>query len=229
MIFKCGKKRKALFTPYQIYRKHRIKEFSNLHDDPVTAAKIRLDWEALTPNSKHRYKIEAETCLTHAPVVEADIIKVLKGTNGSITWQKLEVKVASSSRVNGTKLVSRETIQRHVMGLANSMYQSTRMHPKLDSSHKKRRFDWTIAFWMFLNAAKLTAAKAQILLVHMDETWFFSLVVQRKNLNIPCYGVAPVDHHIPESHLQNDDYCFNRLQTLRKWRGEGRYRPQTCI
>ena len=88
------------------------------------------------------------------------------------------------------------------MGLPDSHYTTTRLHPKLDSQHKLRRYVWSISFWIFWNSAKAMAQKVQVLLLHMDEKWFFEIIIRKHNKCIPFYGCFPVNHTIHhKSHI----------------------------
>ena len=55
---------------------------------------------------------------------------------------------------DGVSPICTNTIRKHVMGLPNSTYMTTRILPKLDKSSIKRRYDWSLEFWVFWEAAK---------------------------------------------------------------------------
>ena len=57
---------------------------------------------------------------------------------------------------------------------------------------------WAIAFHLFWEGAKLVAQQIQVLLFHMDEKWFMSLVLRMHNKIAPffgCHGVWNRIHH----------------------------------
>ena len=67
------------------------------------------------------------------------------------------------------------------MSLPKSEYTKTYIHPKLTNDRKQRRYDWSRAFYMFWETAMVVAAEIQTVLLHMDEKWFFAIVVRRNN------------------------------------------------
>jgi hypothetical protein len=87
------------------------------------------------------------------------------------------------------------------MGLPESTYQSTQMHPKLDTQHRRRRYYWAKRFWIFWGTAKLFNS-CQVILAHTDEKCFFAIIIHRHNKCIPFFGVYPVNHAIRhKSHI----------------------------
>ena len=87
------------------------------------------------------------------------------------------------------------------MALPNSSYKTTKLLPKLDKANKQRRKWWGQQFWIFFESAR-TFNNCQVVLVHMDEKWFWSIVVRRNLKCIPVLGIEPVQHGVQhKSHL----------------------------
>lgn len=54
---------------------------------------------------------------------------------------------------------------------------------------------------MFWNAAK-SLLSVQVVQSHMDEKWFFGVVIRKHNKSVPFVGVIPVSHSVThKSHI----------------------------
>jgi hypothetical protein len=104
-----------------------------------------------------------------------DVTKVLLATNDSVSWRRLASTIQGGA--NSLPMFSHKTVRKDVMSLPDLSYEKTANHPKLDLKVKARRYQWGIAFWIFWNTAKQFANKVCIVLVHMDEKWFYAIVV----------------------------------------------------
>jgi hypothetical protein len=49
-------------------------------------------------------------------------------------------------------------------------------------------------FYLFCETANVLAPGVQTVLLHMDEKWFFAIVVRKHNKSVPYLGVLPVHH-----------------------------------
>jgi hypothetical protein len=133
------------------------------------------EWDNLQSSKKEQFGKKAEELQSRVPHLLDAIYAVLKRTNATLSWRSLANEVAGE----GIKLVCAETIRKFCMSQAGSQYRATRILPKIDASCKQRRFDWSKAFWCFWEEAK-SLNDAVIVLVHMDEKWFFALVARTK-------------------------------------------------
>jgi hypothetical protein len=88
------------------------------------------------------------------------------------------------------------------MGQPDSSYKTTRILPKLDQSTIQRPWDWSLQFWIFWQSATRLAPTIQLVLVHMDEKWFYEIVLRRNVKYVPFFGIELVDHSIQhKSHI----------------------------
>lgn len=88
------------------------------------------------------------------------------------------------------------------MSLPNSTYTTTSIFPQLNEASKQRHFKWSRAFWLFWNSAILFAEEVQVVLVHIDEKWFYAIVIRRNNKYVPHLGIEPVKHDVHhKSHI----------------------------
>lgn len=51
-------------------------------------------------------------------------------------------------------------------------------------------------FGFFLTTAKLFEKDCQMILVQMNEKWFYAIVVRRKNKLVPFLGITPINHPV---------------------------------
>lgn len=80
------------------------------------------------------------------------------------------------------------------MGLPDSQYTKTMLLPFLTTGNKQLRYAWARQFWVFWESAKTFHASVQVALVHMDEKWFWAVVVRRNLKYIPFFGCSPIIH-----------------------------------
>jgi hypothetical protein len=65
-----------------------------------------------------------------------------------------------------------------------------------------KRYVWAKAFWHFWYSAKLVSPGVWVLLVHMDEKWFYCIIIWKNNKEVPYYSCFPVQHHVHhKSHI----------------------------
>jgi hypothetical protein len=92
------------------------------------------------------------------------------------------------------------------MALPNSTYSATKIYPHLTEQAKKRRLHWAKGFWLFWYSATLFSETVQIVLVHMDEKWFYAIVVRKNNKCIPFLGIDP--HSVSVHTRTHIDKCM---------------------
>ena len=69
----------------------------------------------------------------------------------------------------------------------------TQTLPHGNTEHgKRRRFRWTTCFLLFWEGSKLVRGTVQVIVVHINEKWFFSLVIRTHNKCVPELGCSPV-------------------------------------
>ena len=129
----------------------------------------------MSEREKMPYIVGAKKELNRAPYLENDIKEILQKTMGSITWRQLQSQLAGSP--DNPPIISYQTIRRHVMGLEGSCYKINSFQPSLSEAHKQKRYQWSKAFWVFWNAAKVFKKNKKVMLTHMDEKWFYAVVV----------------------------------------------------
>jgi hypothetical protein len=138
--------------------------------EKITNKELKDRWAAASPATKHNAKQKATQLIQRGPHLIEEITQQLQVTRGRITWRGLAAQVAGDAKEVAP--FCHVTVQTFVMGLPNSEYSKTYIHPKLTIECKQRRFDWVRAFYMFWEAAIVLARGVQVVLIHMDEKWF---------------------------------------------------------
>ena len=83
-----------------------------------------------------------------------------------------------------------------------------RILPALDAQAKQRRIKWAHTFFAFYKSVRaIDPAKCIVVLVHMDEKWFYAVVARTNCKVLTSIGLDPVDyfcHH--KNHIQKEMY-----------------------
>jgi hypothetical protein len=197
-IFDSNRRRDVVYTAVNIFRKNRSMQATK--DNPISTEELQDEWSKLSAEDKTTYEYMAESQKRRAVCLVSDIQTVLNRTRGSVTWSETADQLRGGAR--NLPIVDPETIRKFIMGLPDSCYQTTKIHPKLDEQLRGRRYQFAHAFWIFWSTAKTFAKGCQVLLVQMDEKWFYALVVRRKNKCVPYLGIVPINHPVRhKSHI----------------------------
>ena len=188
-------KRKSVFTRKFVFTKQ-LK--SQNIESAMTKEQVDAAWKLADKATKVACARTARCWLQQGPFILAEIKKALELTNGSASWALLATLVSGSGNL---EMISKNTIRDFVLELPGTTYTSTRILPKLCTSNKENRLLWAQQFWIFWESAVYFNG-VQILLVHMDEKWFWSIVVRRNLKCVPFLGIEPVQHDVQhKSHL----------------------------
>ena len=182
----------------------KAKRIENRGNEPLTRDQIESSWLSLSDASMHQFQLLAVDHRERCKTLLADIGSILRRTRGRLTWQQL----TSSLCGEGIPFISHVSIADNIMKLPESRYTTTRIFPLLNEATKKRRLEWALNFWVFWNSAKLTSTI--VLLCHMDEKWFYSLVTITNNKWVPFLGM---DECKVSSSLQHK---YNTSSTYKK-------------
>ena len=148
----------------------------------------------MTENEQMEYTIQANEALERGPYLHHELVTILKSTHGSITYRRLAAEMGN--------IVGHVCIMNYMKQLDGFSYTTNHVYPHLDVQAKARRVEWCHAFWLFWLSAKATKSRTQLVLVHMDEKWFYAMVSRTKNKKITSLGVVPrhnTTHH--KSHI----------------------------
>ena len=171
-LINSDQKRASVYTPSFIF----AKLLRHKNDGAAfTKAQLEEEWKKADASTVTKCNQIAKEWLNQGPFLISEITKALGKTKGSVSWTTLATLIAGTGNLQP---ISDDTIRRYVMSLPDSSYKTTRILPKLDKANKQQRLWWSHQFWIFWNSAVSFNTK-QIILVHMDEKWFWAIVVRR--------------------------------------------------
>jgi len=148
---------------------------------------------------RREYEIQSDYWVKRSSFLLEEIKKILEITNGFASWKSLEEHLQGGA--SNPKMISGETIRRAFMSMDGSKYVSTNFLPALNESSKTKRMKWSNNFWLFWETANFFKRNTRILLVHMDEKWFYSMVLRRHSKMIPALGIIPKNTHVHHKNI----------------------------
>jgi hypothetical protein len=181
-------KRCSVYTPKFVFAKY----LRNQNPGTVYRQEdIDAAWEAADESTRDICAQMRDEWLEQGPFLVEEITRALKASEGCVSWRQMANLLAGS----GLQLVGAAAIREYVMTLPDSAYKTTRLLPQLNQGNKQRRKEWAHQFWIFWHSA-VTFNGVQILLVHMDEKWFWAIVVRMNQKCVPFLGIEPVNHEV---------------------------------
>ena len=223
-IFCDDSKRRQTFTALNSFKKVEQKKF-RVDPDKMDQVELTRAFKALPPEEKDRHELLAGMDLERARGLEDELKELMQKTKGKISYLTI-------SRQLG-EIVCADVIRRHIMRQPSFRLRKDRLLPHLDAAARGRRVTWGHAFWIFWKSARCVSTEnVLIVLVHMDEKWFFT-VKSRSNIKvIPGWGVDGADSHVQhKSHVGKEMYIVVTAFVLNKndiTKG-GRAVPISCI
>ena len=182
-IFNSARKRTRQFTPLNMFKQMRTKQF---RDSPERLDEIALkdEFEHLPLEQKFIYEMKANAALARGPYLHDELISLIKKVNGMITFDEC------SNQLND--IVTKQTVRTYMRSLEGYRMRKTRLLPALDSMAKSRRVVWAQVFWMFWKCmCAINSAATILVLVHMDEKWYFAIKTRTNQKVITSEGCLP--------------------------------------
>ena len=166
-VFNCEERRKKVFTGYNMFKKHKTKEFrettTRISEDEYSTA-----YEELTPDQKRSYEVLAERQLDRSRYLWEDLKRILLNTKGRISYRELEAQLDN--------IVSHQTIMNFLQTQEGFTLKKDRIIPSLDLNAKERRVEWAETWWTFWKCVRsIPTNRAIVVNVHMDEKWFYAV------------------------------------------------------
>ena len=123
-VFDSHEKRMQVYTPLDYFKR------KTRHDNPTRHyrdAPLRTEFEQLSEAEQLPYAQGAEELRQIAAASGNELGRILRETNGRISWVMLAKKLAG----NGPVVANKATVMNWVMSLPGSKYESTRILPQL--------------------------------------------------------------------------------------------------
>ena len=166
-VFNSEKKRKAVFTALNAYKKKRNTEFRET-TARIPNSILKDGFNALPQSEKDAYSIIAERECERAGHLWEELKELLLKTKGKVSYKTM------ANHLNN--LVSENTIRCWLQQQDGFCVRKDRILPSLDKQAKTRRLKWSHDFWVFWYYTKFVKKeKAIFVLTHMDEKWFYNV------------------------------------------------------
>ena len=190
-VFTSESKRRKVFRPVEYFKRGTRSENPG---EIYSNEELLTLWSNLDEGTKKSCERRSERMYAQSTYLIPEIKRILKTTNGTITWRKMATMISGGDK--NAKVVSHVTLMNFVMSLPDSDYVTTRILPLLNAQSVAKQLRWARGWFLFWYGAQSFAQKKQMLLVHMDEKWFFSLVARRHQKNVPFLGCTPKAHGV---------------------------------
>ena len=113
---------------------------------------------------------------------------MLKKTKEKIAYEEMTRQLGN--------IVSDEAVRKYLQSLKGFSIRTERILSHLSSTVKCRRAKWVDTFWLFWKSVKaVQTTKNRLVLVHMDEKWFYVVRFQTNSKVITSFGVEPNDYY----------------------------------
>ena len=111
-------------------------------------------------------------------------------------------------------IVSTNTIRKFLKSKDGFHMRKDRILPHLDNQAKARRYEWAQTFWLFWTLARhIPTSKARLVLIHMDEKWFYAIRARNNNKVLASIGLKQNFSYVQhKSHIGKEMYVLCDLQ-----------------
>jgi hypothetical protein len=150
-------------------------------ESTITLDAAKLEFSQLSTLERNRWKVVSQSEQFQVEEIRSEAIKVLRRTGGGITWDSL------ASVLGG--ILSSTALRAYFTNIEDFTYSSSDLMPDLSVDHIANRMRWGYSFFIFWKSAKLL--KRRVLLIHMDEKWFFAVVRRKRQKCIASLGIMP--------------------------------------
>lgn len=198
-VFICDKKRKSTFTPYHSFKKARYSQFRD-YCGKISDESLKRDYNNLTAEELEVLQMMADLDYERSKHLKDELDALMLKTNGKLPYSELANQLGN--------IVSTNTIRSFLKSRPTFRLRKDRTLPYLDIAAKQRRMKWTHDFWVFWQSAKSVRVKNhQIVLMHMDEKWFYAIRNRTNTKVLTEIGLMPHDYHCQhKSHIHKIMY-----------------------
>ena len=203
-IFNSEKKRKATFTPINEFKKAKYAEFRE-DTARLDHAQLQHEYDALTICEKNIFENKASINLQRSAHLWEELKDFLLMTKGKVSFITMS---------NHLEIASYNAIRNFFIQQDRWDMRKDIILPHLDHAAKERRLQWTCDWWMFWKSVRtIPVQKAAIVLVHMDEKWFYAVRTRSNTVSI-CPRICRRGHNTKLKVLYFNSkvlYCMLRM------------------
>ena len=198
-VFEDEAERIQTFTALNTFKKFESREFRH-SNHRLCENYLRQKFESLSADEKEMYQVLANRDMERSRFLKEELIEILKKTCGKISYLAIASELGD--------IVSVNTIRKYIKSQQGFRTRKDRLLPHLDRQAKRRRVEWAQSFWVFWRSCMLVnTQRMQIVLIHMDEKWFYVIRTRTGCKVIPAWGVMPKDSYVHhKSHVGKEMY-----------------------
>ena len=199
-IFNCQKVRERTFTPFNSFKKKKYRDCWRETTEKIPNNILVDEFQSLSDDEKEAYRLMAERDLERSTCLWDEIKDVLKKTKGRITYKQIADHLGN--------IVSTNTIRKFLMSKDGFHMRKDRILPHLDNQAKARQYEWAQTFWLFWTLARhIPSRKAKLVLIHMDEKWFYAIRTRNNNKVLASIGLSQNFSYVQhKSHIGKEMY-----------------------
>lgn len=198
-VFNCDKKRKWTFTPLNVYKKRKNREFHET-TERLSAQLLKDEFSNLPEDEKRAYETIADCDYQLSLHLWDELKQLLIKTKGKISYRSMSDQLDN--------IVSAEAIRTWLQQQDGFHVRRDRVLPSLDKQAKGRRLKWSHDFWVFWYFVRyVKKEKALFVLTHMDEKWFYAVRTRANCKVLTSIGLEPFHyraHH--RNHIGKEMY-----------------------
>ena len=206
-IFNCPLKRSLRFTAYNNFKKLKLAEFRET-TEKIPEVILKAEYESLPDNDKYAHSIMAQCDLERAEFLWDELKDLLFKTKGKISYRCMSAQLGN--------IVSHNTVRLWIKRQGGFRIRKDRILPSLDPAAKARRIVFAHSFWLFWKSARLIPIeKAIMVLIHMDEKWFYAVRARSNTKVITSIGLEPNDYYVHhKNHIGKEMYICAKAFVL---------------
>ena len=199
-IFNSHKVRERTFTPFNSFKKKKYRDSWRETTEKIPNDILVQEYQSLSDNEKHAYELMAERDLERSTSLWDEIKDVLKKTKGRVTFKQIADHLGN--------IVSTNTIRKFLKSKDGFHMRKDRILPHLDTQAKTRRYEWAQTFWLFWTLARhIPSSRAKLVLIHMDEKWFYAIRTRTNNKVLGSIGLTQNFSYVQhKSHIGKEMY-----------------------
>eukprot|EP00957_Ditylum_brightwellii_P088593 6748045-Ditylum_brightwellii.AAC.1 len=196
-MFNCEQRREQTFTAFNVYKHERARHYRN-SPDRLSVDKLKKDFFLLSDDNREAYEDIAKTHCSQAWFLHLELVDLSKHTRGKQSYKTMARDLGD--------IVYENTIQMHLQSFES--FSTRKIVSYLTLMFKQRRNVLTgqknSVFW---ECAKYVKPETVLILAHGNEKWWWSIVTQCGDKNLPEFGVEAVDYYAQhKSHVHKCMY-----------------------
>ena len=187
-IFTSERLRTKTFTAFNTFKKRKLAEFRD-STETIPLEELREEFDSLEESEKNDLKILAERDLERSRTLWDELKEFLLRSKGKVSFEVMAAHL--------NNIVSVNTIHRFVQKQAGYGIYREKLLPHLNSGCKEKRHIWSHTFWYIWKSVRaIPHRQVQVVLIHMDEKWFFVIKTRGNCKMITSIGLERTNRYV---------------------------------